>query len=269
MLVIDLSELKKDRRQYSAGIAHMDNKDNLRRQEVEVQFKQCRSKLEELLPRMFERLAAVPGSIFSRYRSHQDYYEHVKTDWLANNIDTDTFGDDWAFSSELSNHYAKDLYQRACLDSIMSYFLNKDDDDYYAEANSISLKFYMMINMIGVSEEMDILSPKKEAANIARAGGLRKAQLVKPAKTELLKLMSSMAPANGWKSNKEAIQSLWKPLGEFVKKNNISLKEEALDSTISSWSRKDPEIAAAFQKYVTRIPKQIARKSKAAHDHED
>lgn len=220
-----------------------------------AKLKKIQSELGMLLPDMFECLKPILGLRLSEFQSHHEYFSFFDQQCLLRNIDTDELESNWMRAYGGDSRYAKMLYQGACHELIKSRKAMNHDPVDDSSIDEFSVNMQLMIRAIRELIATGILSPKEAEIRQARAGGVGRMRSFEPAKKKLLELLASNAPASGWSTKSEALKAIDTPLGQFIETNKIGLKLDALISTAAGWARNDPEIAAAFERFVNRKPK--------------
>ncbi|ALE55201.1 hypothetical protein AC233_11340 [Burkholderia sp. HB1] len=79
-----------------------------------------------------------------------------------------------------------------------------------------------------------------------KKGGVRKAQKIKPARDEVVRLLHEKRPAAGWNTKVEAADAIVRDLMGFVKANEVPLTLSNLPRKLQEWLSKDPDVSAAF-----------------------
>lgn len=101
-----------------------------------------------------------------------------------------------------------------------------------------------------------------EQAGRAKKAGESRGEKYTPIKAEVIRLLKSRVPANGWSKKVAAIKAIEEELWVFIVKGadvtkgqSVLLKKENLQRTILDWSRNDESIGLAFDKTVKILSK--------------
>lgn len=96
----------------------------------------------------------------------------------------------------------------------------------------------------------------------AKKAGESRGEKYTPIKAEVVRLLKTRVPANGWSKKVVAIKAIEEELWDFIMKGadvakgqSVLLKKENLQRTILDWSRKDEGIGLAFDNTVKKISK--------------
>jgi hypothetical protein len=116
----------------------------------------------------------------------------------------------------------------------------------------------LLLEALKYCKDAEAITPKYlyeievERVDVAKSGGLAKAELSKPVKNEVIRLLKEMSPPLGWRFKSDAIKAIKAPLVAFIRKNRISITESNIENTLAKWSTKDLEIKAAFESVISK-----------------
>lgn len=120
----------------------------------------------------------------------------------------------------------------------------------------------------GIVEHETWLQAETEKKERATNGGKAKAALYTPIKAEVIRLLLSKKPEEGWKSKNAALNAIDKDICLFIEQcdfpgvsGDLNMQKDPADvftripRLISDWSRNDADVKAAFESTIRRKKK--------------
>lgn len=117
--------------------------------------------------------------------------------------------------------------------------------------------FINITHLIRLAEQPEYAPSYNEAdrrKEIARSGGIKRRENLKPAKEEAARLLRKNKPSNGWKNPSEAVSGIKEELFKFIKSQNINLGITGLPATVKRWLKKDPSLQATIKETMSLTP---------------